>query len=249
MNTTLPRRALLAVTSANVPFWEDGKKTGLFYTEALHPYETLTAAGFEVHLASETGKSGLDEHSTEDQFLNDDDKKIYQNPEHPFNVALNSNLRKASDLDPSQYGLLLASGGHGCIFDFPTARGLQSIAEDIYRRSGVVSALCHGTILLAGVLNEDGHSIIEGKTVTGFTTDGEAKMKVLDKMRSERLLTPEEATTKVGAKFVGPKEPFDNFSVVDGRVVTGTNPASAKATTEKAIKLFETSKGHEATSI
>jgi len=245
MSTTLPCRALLAVTSSNVPFWPDGKKAGLFYTEGLHPYEALTAAGFEVHIASQTGITGLDEHSVEDQFLSDEDKKIYQNQQHPFNVALKNNMFKASDLDPSQYGLFLAAGGHGCIFDFPNALGLQSIAEDVYRRNGVVGAICHGSCILPGILDKNGHSIIEGRTVTGFTTEGEIQLNVLEKMNEEGFLTPEVATTRVGAKFVGPNQPFDRFSVVDGRIVTGTNPASAKEATERAVKLFDESKEQE----
>jgi len=33
------------------------------FTEALHPFEALTKAGFEVALATETGTLGFDEHS------------------------------------------------------------------------------------------------------------------------------------------------------------------------------------------
>lgn len=32
---------------------------------------------------------------------------------------------------------------------------------------------------------------------------------------------------------------WDDFHVVDGKVVTGMNPQSAKSTTEAAIKAFE----------
>ena len=55
MSRKLPRRALISISSFNGAIYPDGHKTGLFYTEALHPFEVFTEAGFEVDLASETG--------------------------------------------------------------------------------------------------------------------------------------------------------------------------------------------------
>jgi hypothetical protein len=47
--------------------YPDGTKTGLFFTEALHPFEVLTQAGFEVDIATETGTYGLDDLSCDGQ--------------------------------------------------------------------------------------------------------------------------------------------------------------------------------------
>ena len=57
MPKTLPRKALISISSFSGAIYPGGLKTGLFYTEALHPFEVLTDAGFEVDLASETGTS------------------------------------------------------------------------------------------------------------------------------------------------------------------------------------------------
>jgi putative intracellular protease/amidase len=61
MAKTLPRKALISISSFNGAIYPNGQKTGLFFTEALHPFEVLTQAGFEVDLASETGTYGLDD--------------------------------------------------------------------------------------------------------------------------------------------------------------------------------------------
>jgi putative intracellular protease/amidase len=53
MPKTLPRKALISISSFNGAIYPGGLKTGLFYTEALHPFEVLTDAGFEVDLASQ----------------------------------------------------------------------------------------------------------------------------------------------------------------------------------------------------
>ncbi len=108
MSAPLPRKALIAITSYNGVFYPDGKRTGLFFTEALHPFEALTKAGFEVDLATETGAFGFDEHSLEKQFLTDEDEAAYKNPAHPFMVKLTSQLKKASDVKKEEYGLRAA---------------------------------------------------------------------------------------------------------------------------------------------
>jgi hypothetical protein len=42
-----------AISSFHGAIYPNGGKTGLFFTEASHPFEVLTQAGFEVDLASE----------------------------------------------------------------------------------------------------------------------------------------------------------------------------------------------------
>ncbi|KAL0082414.1 class I glutamine amidotransferase-like protein [Phycomyces blakesleeanus] len=240
--SSLPRKALIAITSYNEVFYSDGARTGLFYTEALHPYMALVKAGFEVDLASETGTFGLDDHSTQKMFLTDEDEQILKNPNHPFNVKLNKELKRASDVQQhsKDYGLFFASAGHATLYDYPTARGLQAIAQDIYGRGGVVSAVCHGPAILPGIKDPlTGKSVVENKVVTGFTDLGEVQMKVMDKLRSDKLNTVEKWMELSHAKYIAPPEPFNCFSKIDGRIVTGANPASAKLTAENAIKVFD----------
>jgi hypothetical protein len=45
MPRTLPRKALISISSFNGAIYPGGLKTGLFCTEALHPFEVLTDAG------------------------------------------------------------------------------------------------------------------------------------------------------------------------------------------------------------
>ena len=115
MAKALPLKALIAITSYHGVIYPDGTKTGLFFTEALHPFEVLTQAGFEVDFATETGTFGLDDLSLTSQFLAGDDKSVFENPKHSFNVKLNSQLKKASDLNKEDYGLFFASAGHAAL--------------------------------------------------------------------------------------------------------------------------------------
>jgi hypothetical protein len=145
MPRTLPRKALISISSFNRAIYPNGQRTGLFFTEALHPFEVLTQAGFEVDIASETGTYVLDEISLTDPFLAGSDKAVFDNPKHPFNVKLNVHLKKASDLKKEQYGLFFASAGHSALYDYPSASGLQCYRGG--QQSGSGLQLSHGVLL------------------------------------------------------------------------------------------------------
>src|SRR5215467_12475157 len=190
MASKLPRKALIAVSSFNGAIYPGGHRTGVFFVEALHPYEVLTAAGFDVDLASETGKCEFDHISLTPPFLSGSEHAILNNPKHPFMVKIKSQLKKASDLKKQDYGFFFAS-------------------------------------------------IVHGRTVTGFTLEGELIFRILDKLRADGVVPVVEAVTAAGAFYSGPMGAFDDYSITSGRVVTGTNPASGRSATERGVKLFD----------
>ena len=87
MAKTLPRKALISISSFHGAIYPNGQKIGLVFTEALHPVEVLTEAGFRVEIASETGTYGLDEISLTDPFLASSDKADFDDPKHPFKIC------------------------------------------------------------------------------------------------------------------------------------------------------------------
>jgi D-lactate dehydratase len=145
-------------------------------------------------------------------------------------VKLNSQLKKAADLKAKEYGLFFGSAGHAALYDYPTAQGLQAVAENVWRRGGIVAAVCHGPVR---------KSIIDGKTVTGFTVEGEVVLKVLDKLTSDGVALVVDAVSKAGADYSSPMHPFDDYSITGGRLITGANPASARSAAERALKAFD----------
>ncbi len=240
MESQLPRRALIALTSHSAPFYPDGRVNGVFYTEVAHPYQALIKAGFEVDLASETGTFVIDAYSLDKQFLNDDDVIRLKTPDHPFSRLLESGVRKASDLHASDYGMFFASAGFASVYDYPGAIKLQAVAEDVWRRGGIVAAVCHGGAIFTGIKDaETGQSVIGGKDVTGFSTEGDELAGVLNRIHSDGVKTTEESVRMAGANYVAPHPPFDAFMVASGRVVTGANPASAHITSVAAIEAFD----------
>lgn len=103
-----------------------------------------------------------------------------------------------------------------------------------------MGAVCHGPVLLPKVLDvETGKPVIDGKTVTGFTIEGEVFLGVLDRLKADGVLTVPDAVIKAGADYSSPMSAFDDYSVSAGRLITGTNPASARSTAERSVRVFD----------
>ena len=219
MSATLPRKALISISCYHGVIYPDGTKTGLFYTEALHPFEVLTQAGFEVDLASETGTYGLDDLSLTDRFLAGDDKAVYENA---------TTVQRDADIAVEE-GCGSRAGPIRVVLRFRGSRRALRLsectrpagpAENVWQRGGIVAAVCHGPVLLPGVIDAaTGTSIIDGKTVTGFTVEGEVVLKVLDKLASDGVALVVDAVTKAGADYSSPMQPFDDYSITGGRLV------------------------------
>ena len=77
----------------------------------------------------------------------------------------------------------------------------------------------------------DGSHLIAGKRVAGFTNDEEAAVGLTDQVQF--LLA--DKLTEAGAQHV-PAPNFTEHVVVDGRLVTGQNPQSARAMAEAVVK-------------
>ncbi|OAQ58329.1 chaperone protein HSP31 [Pochonia chlamydosporia 170] len=233
-------KALIAITSAHAPLYPDGKETGLFITEALHPFEVFRKFGFEVDLVSETGTYQPDWLSQQKDWLSDEERAIWEDHTSEFRSKLDK-LLKPSDIDPAQYTIFFASAGHASLIDYPNAKGLQSIAAKMYSNGAIISAVCHGGAIFPGIIDPStSKSIISGKKVTGFTTRGEEEEGVLDTIKSWDRPTIESSAASAGATYVSPPGPWDAFAISDGRIVTGANPASATATAEEVLKVFRT---------
>lgn len=194
-----PRRALIAITSASAPLFEGKETTGLFITEALHPFEVLRAAGFQVDLASETGKYTPDWLSQQSDFLSGEDLRIWNDQNSEFRQKLD-NMPKAADLDATQYGIFFASAGHAALIDYPTASALQRIASQVWQNGGVVSSVCHGPALFVNVVDTaSGKPLIEGKKITGFATEAEEALKIVNELGTWKAELVEDLAARLGA--------------------------------------------------
>ncbi|MFF0657322.1 type 1 glutamine amidotransferase domain-containing protein [Micromonospora tulbaghiae] len=215
-------RALIALTSHS-ELGRTGRSTGYYVGEAAEPWEVFRTAGYDVDLASVAGGEppvdGRDENdTTQNDFLA---------------TAGVTDTPKAADVDPERYDVILFAGGHGTMWDFPDDPDLARIARSVHERGGVVAAVCHGPSALVNLTLTDGSRLIAGKRVAGFTNSEEAAVGLTDEVPF--LLA--DKLTEAGAQHV-PAPDFTEHVVVDGRLVTGQNPQSARAVADAVVKLI-----------
>ena len=77
---------------------------------------------------------------------------------------------------------------------------------------------------------------MKGKRVTGFTNDEEEAVRLTNVVP----FLVEDELKRLGAKFETPS--WQPFSIVDGRLVTGQNPASSTGAAEALLKLVAAEK-------
>lgn len=79
------------------------------------------------------------------------------------------------------------------------------MAAKMYGDGSIISAVCHGGALLPGVMSPlTDRSIIAGRKVTGFTTQGEEEEGVLDTIKSWNRPTIEKSAADAGATYIAP---------------------------------------------
>lgn len=232
-------KAVIALTSYHGEFYDQGRKTGAYLLEALHPFEYFRAQNYEVDFVSETGEFGWDENSIAPDALAGDDKAIFLDKHSEFNVTV-AKIRRSADVNPKDYGVFFAAGGHGTVFDFPKATATHNLALQIYAHNGVVAAVCHGPAIFDGLKNATtGESLIKGKKVTGFTDEGEKIVGVEPNLKRYNVPTIKDIVLKEGGLYDQPSDPWADYSIADGRLVTGVNPALARSTAAKAVAAHQ----------
>lgn len=219
---------ILFVLTSHSQKGNTGETTGFYLSEAAHPWKVMHDAGFEVDFVSpQGGEPPMDGFDLEDTVNQEfwDDEAVRQKLK---------NTLTPKQVNPADYRAIHYVGGHGTMWDFKDNEALASIAAHIYENNGVVSAVCHGPAGLVNIKLSDGSYLVDGKRVNSFTNEEEAAVKLTDVVPF--LL--EDALKERGALF----EKADNFQkkvVVDHRLVTGQNPASAQGVGEAVANLLE----------
>ena len=227
----MTKRILNVVT--NVGHYDDpSHKTGLWLSELSHAWQVFDDHGFEQTLVSpEGGAVPLEPRSLK---LQNYDKSAKPGRSNPARMALLDSTASPEQVDSADYDAIFFTGGHAVMYDFPGSEGLQRITREIFERGGIVSSVCHGYCGLLDTTLSDGSYLIAGRKLTGFAWR-EEKLARVDKLVPYNA---EEKAKARGALYEKAKLPFVSYAVVDGNLVTGQNPGSAKETAEKIADLL-----------
>lgn len=223
-------KKILCVVTSNDVKGATGISTGFWLSELTHPLEKFSAAGFETVLASiKGGKPPIDKDSLD--FTDAINKKFWDDENFQRNLENTLNL---GEVNPKDFDAIFFAGGHGVMWDFPESAAVQKVTREIYENGGIVSAVCHGPAALVNVKLSDGNYLVAGKNVTGFTNGEEEEVqgtKIVPFLLADKL-------NEHGAKH-HPAANWSNHVEVDGRLVTGQNPASAASVGDEVIKLLK----------
>lgn len=211
----------------------NGKKTGLWLSELTHFLEIVDKAGYGWDLASPRGgKIPLDEGSATAKQLADPANAYFMaKPE--FRAALEDS-KAVADVDPSQYVAIYLAGGHGTMFDFRQSSDLQQVITTLHTQNAWLTGVCHGVAGFVDSVDRSGGRIVTGKAVTGFSNFED----LLARSKAFMPFLLEDALKQSGAHYKKNWLPFTNRVEVDGRLITGQNPQSAKGVGEALVRAL-----------
>ncbi|MHA4810808.1 type 1 glutamine amidotransferase domain-containing protein [Flavitalea flava] len=223
----LPSKILIIATS-QAKMGESPRRTGIWLEELAVPYYIFRDAGAVITLASPKGgeipldpksESIIVSTSTTRRFQKDVEARSW------LSKSVSLNNLKAEDFD-----MVFLPGGHGPMWDFPGNKALKDLLEDFYRQHKLIGAVCHGVAGLVDLEDRLGNPLVKGKQLTAFSNTEETVSGLTD-------IVPFLLETKLislGALY-NRRPDFESYTVTDGNIITGQNPASAK---EVAMKLL-----------
>jgi putative intracellular protease/amidase len=209
--------SVLMIVTSHDQLGTTGETTGFWFEELAAPYVEFASAGLQVDIASPRGGRGpVDPRSlAEPSEAVDRFKADPQAVDKLENTLVLSDVRRA-------YDAYFVVGGHGVMWDLADHRLLQSLLAEAFEDGRIVSAVCHLPAALVNVRLAGGEPLVKGRRVTGFTNEEERAVG-LDEVVPFLIET---AMEERGARFEkGPA--WAPFTVTDGRLITGQNPASS----------------------
>ena len=125
------------------------------------------------------------------------------------------------------YEAIFFPGGHGTMWDLPENEVVQHAVQTLFEDGKVVAAVCHGPAAFVNVKLSNGKWLVNKRTISTFT-DAEEKSVGKDEIMPFLLASK---LRERGAE-INRADNFKESVSIDGRIVTGQNPASAKGVGE-----------------
>jgi putative intracellular protease/amidase len=241
-NVTNPakRKKVLMVASNPSTSPTTGWPVGFWWAELTHPWWAFTEAGYEVEIRSPQGGALV-----ADSFSDPEDPSGYsahdilslgfkRSPQH---AALLGNTASLEGVDPTGYDALFVVGGQSPMVTFRGDARLQNLVARFYEAGKVTALVCHATCLLLETRLGTGALLVEGKTWTGFANSEERFADGIVGRRIQPFWIEDEARAMAGTNFVV-DQPFREFAVRDGLLVTGQQQHSGAAAARLVIEAL-----------
>jgi putative intracellular protease/amidase len=221
---------LMVLTSHNA-LGDTGKKTGFWLEEFAAPYYVLSDAGAKITLASpKGGQPPLDPASDAPDAQTDDTRRLEGDAGARDALA---NTIKLSDVDLAGFDAVFYPGGHGPLWDLAEDPVSIRLIEYFAQSGKPIAAVCHAPAIFRHTKAADGKPLVSGCNVTGFTNTEEAAAGLTDVVPFlvEDMLVASGGIYSKSADWA-------SHVVVDGKLITGQNPASSKEVALALVALL-----------
>lgn len=222
---------ILIVLTSHDQLGNTGKKTGFWLEEFAAPYYVLKDAGAAIVVASpKGGQPPLDPKSEVPEFQTELTKRFRTDTAAQAELA---NTKKLADVSADDFDAVFYPGGHGPMWDMPNNGVSIALIEAFVKANKPVGAVCHAPVAFVNVQTKDGEYLVKGKRVTGFTNTEEEAMDLtaVVPFLLEDQLKERGGLYSKAANWVA-------YLQVDGKLVTGQNPASSGPAAEELLKLL-----------
>jgi putative intracellular protease/amidase len=219
---------ILMVLTSHDQLGNTGRKTGFWLEEFAAPYFVFRDAGVELTLASpQAGQPPIDPKS--DLPENQTPAMTRFKQDAAAQKALSRTVRLA-DMRSDDFDTIFYVGGHGPMWDLVDNPDSIALIESFYNSGKVVAAVCHSPAVFHRVMHQ-GVPLVKGKRVTGFTNGEEAAVQLTHVVP----FLVEDELKRIGGLYEKVAD-WQPLAIVDGRVVTGQNPASSTAAAHALLK-------------
>lgn len=220
---------IVMVLTSHDQLGNTGHKTGFWLEEFAAPYFVFRDAGVELTLASPKGgqppvdpKSDLPENQTPAMARFKKDERAQKEL---------SQTIKLDTINAEDYDTVFYVGGHGPMWDLAESPVSIALLESFYNSGKPIALVCHSPGVLHRVTYK-GEPIVKGKRVTGFANSEEEEVHLTHVVP---FLVEDELKRLGGIYEKAPN--WQSFAIVDGRLLTGQNPASSTAAAQTLLKL------------
>lgn len=184
--------------------------------------------GIQIDIATPLGgqppidpKSADPASATEDTKRFDSDTALLEKLKHTLKLA---------DVKESDYDAVFYPGGHGPLWDLTKDKNSINLIQKFYNNNKPVAFVCHAPGVLKDV-KVNGDYLVKGKKVTGFSNAEEVAVGLTDVVPF--LL---EEVLQANGGIYSKTENWQPYSVEDGLLITGQNPASSKLVAQKLLE-------------
>lgn len=223
---------VLMVLTSHDEMGDTGHKTGFWLEEFAAPYYAFLDAGVEVVLASPAGgQPPVDPNSDAEDAQTDATKRFKQDTSARQTLA---NTAKLSTVNADEFDAVFYPGGHGPLWDLANDQDSIRLIETFERQGKVIGAVCHAPGVFKNVKGENGQSFVKGRKVTGFTNSEEDAVQLAEVVP----FLVEDMLKDSGADY-SRGDDWGSHVVVDGKLVTGQNPASSEEAAQALMKALK----------